>query len=392
MDTLRITNARLVFPGIGIRSGSLAVRDGQITAVGELAAVPAQAEETVDAEGALVTPGLVDVHTHGIERYRYDAGPEELQAAAGCLGAYGCTCALPTLIGRREEAFLTFAGQMAAALATVQSASMPGLHIEGPFVARTGAGCETVPADALFVRELLAATAGRMRVMSLSPEVSGILPVIELLVAEGVVPFITHTGASLAETLRALDAGARHATHFYDVFYAPPETDLGVRPVGCVEAILADSRATVDFICDGVHVEPTAIRMALLCKGWEGVVMITDSNIGAGLPAGEYDTPWGLRIRVAPETAARILPPHHFAGALAGSALTSNRGMANLHAWFGRDYPPEQLWALGTRNPARLAELPNKGVLQVGADADLVLWGDDFVPTATWVGGCRVCG
>ncbi len=392
MDTLRITNARLVFPGVGIRPGSLAVRDGQITAVGELDAVPAQAEETVDAEGALVTPGLVDVHTHGIERYRYDAGPEELHAAAGRLGAYGCTCALPTLIGRREEAFLTFAGQMAAALPTVAGVSMPGLHIEGPFVARTGAGCETVPADAVFVRELLAATVGRTRVMSLSPEVSGILPVIELLVAEGVVPFITHTGASLAETQRALDAGARHATHFYDVFYAPPETDLGVRPVGCVEAVLADTRATVDFICDGVHVEPTAIRMALLCKGWEGVVMITDSNIGAGLPAGEYDTPWGLRIRVAPETGARILPPHHFAGALAGSALTSNRGMANLHAWFGRDYPAEQLWALGTRNPARLAGLPNKGVLQVGADADLVLWGEGFVPAATWVGGCRVCG
>jgi len=176
------------------------------------------------------------------------------------------------------------------------------------------------------------------------------------------------------------------------VFYAPPETDLGVRPVGCVEAILADPRATVDFICDGVHVEPTAIRMALLCKGWERVVLITDSNIGAGLPAGEYDTPWGFRIRVASETAARILPPHQFAGALAGSALTSNRGMANLHAWFGTEYAPAQLWALGTRNPARLAGLPDKGVLQVGADADLVLWRDDFLPAATWVGGRRVYG
>ena len=195
-----------------------------------------------------------------------------------------------------------------------------------------------------------------------------------------VVPFLTHTGAGVAETQRALAAGARHATHFYDVFYAPPETDLGVRPVGCVEAILADPRASVDFICDGVHVDPVAIRMGLRCKGWEKVAMITDSNIGAGLPAGEYGTPWGFRIHVAPETAARILPPHPLAGALAGSALTANRGMANLHAWFGSEYPAEQLWALGTCNPARLANLPAKGVLQVGADADLVLWNDDFTP------------
>ncbi len=391
-DTLRISNARLLFPGSGFGTGSVVVRDGRITAVGDVTAVPGEADENVDAGEALLTPGLVDLHTHGIERYRYDAGPGELRAAADRLAAYGCTCALPTLIGRREERFVAFVAEMAGALDGVTSASLPGLHLEGPFMARTGAGCETVPGDPGFVRELLAAAGGRLRVMSVSPEVGNILPVIELLVAEGVVPFLTHTGAGVAETQRALAAGARHATHFYDVFYAPPETDLGVRPVGCVEAILADPRASVDFICDGVHVDPVAIRMGLRCKGWEQVAMITDSNIGAGLPAGEYATPWGFRIRVAPETAARILPPHPLAGALAGSALTANRGMANLHAWFGGEYPAELLWALGTCNPARLANLPAKGVLQVGADADLVLWNDDFTPAATWVGGRRVFG
>jgi N-acetylglucosamine-6-phosphate deacetylase len=332
------------------------------------------------------------MHTHGIEHFRYDAGAEEMLAATDRLGRYGCTCVFPTLIGRREEDFVGFVADVAGAVPRVRGAAVPGLHLEGPFMARTGAGCETVPGDPGFVRELLAAAEGRVSIMSLSPEVAGIVPVIELLVEEGVVPFITHTGADLAETQRALDAGARHATHFYDVFYAPPETDLGVRPVGCVEAILADRRATLDFICDGVHVNPVAVRMGLLCKGWENVMLITDSNIGAGLPAGEYDTPWGMRIRVAPDEAARILPPHEFAGALAGSALTSNRGMANLHAWFGEEYASEQLWALGTTNPARLLGLAGKGVLQVGADADLVLWGEGFEPVATWVGGRQVYG
>jgi N-acetylglucosamine-6-phosphate deacetylase len=66
--------------------------------------------------------------------------------------------------------------------------------------------------------------------------------------------------------------------------------------------------------------------------------------------------------------------------------------MANLHAWFGEEYASEQLWALGTTNPARLLGLAGKGVLQVGADADLVLWGEGFEPVATWVGGRQVYG
>ncbi|MBI2497232.1 MAG: N-acetylglucosamine-6-phosphate deacetylase, partial [Opitutae bacterium] len=117
--------------------------------------------------------------------------------------------------------------------------------------------------------------------------------------------FITHTRASVAQTEAAIDAGAVHATHFYDVFYPPTETDPGVRPVGAVETILADPRASVDFIADGIHVHPTAIRAALAAKTFAGVTLITDSNIGAGLPAGVYDTPWGYQVRVSPEEAAR---------------------------------------------------------------------------------------
>jgi N-acetylglucosamine-6-phosphate deacetylase len=102
-----------------------------------------------------------------------------------------------------------------------------------------------------------------------------------------------------------------------------------VRPVGAVESILADPRASVDFIADGVHVHPTAIRAAVAAKGWQGVILITDSNIGAGLAGGIYDTPWGFQIRVSPTTAAR----HAEKNTLAGSALTMNRGMANLLSW-----------------------------------------------------------
>ena len=222
--------------------------------------------------------------------------------------------------------------------------------------------------------------------MSLSPEQSDILPVIQRLCEQNIVPFITHTRASVEQTEAAIEAGARHATHFYDVFPVPEEKDAGARPVGAVEALLADPRASVDFICDGVHVHPTAIRAAVAAKGWKNVMLITDSNIGSGLPAGEYDTPWGYRVRVAPGEAAR----HATKGFLAGSALTMNVGMQNLLRWLAPALTPEQIWAMGTLNPARLLGLKHKGRIAPGADADLVLWDEQLNAVRTWVGGeCR---
>ncbi|MCK5863280.1 MAG: amidohydrolase family protein, partial [Candidatus Hydrogenedentes bacterium] len=183
-----------------------------------------------------------------------------------------------------------------------------------------------------------------------------------------------------------------HATHFYDVFPVPEETDVGVRPVGVVETVLADPRATCDFIADGIHVHPTAIRAAVAAKGWQGVSLITDSSFGAGMPPGRYNTPWGYPVEVAAGNAPRIADPKHpDFGALAGSALTMNRGIQNLLGWL--DLPPEQVWAMGTLNPAKILGMSNKGQLNVGMDADIVLWDKTdtaLEPVSTWVGGKQV--
>ena len=110
-------------------------------------------------------------------------------------------------------------------------------------------------------------------------------------------------------------------------------------------------------------------------------MLITDSNVGAGLPPGEYDSPWGYKVRTAPGQGVR----HSTLNFLAGSALTMNIGMKNLLQWL--DLPTEQVWAMGTLNPARLLGLASKGRIAVGADADLVLWDDKLQPMKTWVGG-----
>ncbi len=367
-----------------IIAGYIAVSDGRITTVGAGTPRPDLLGERINAQGQTLTPGLIDIHTHGIHTHCYDQGPEALAQATAILPQYGTTTVIPTVVPKIDAAIFDFL----AGITSVQTkgASIPGIHIEGPFVAITGAACDTRDGDIALLNDLLDACNDKAAVMSIAPEVNNIIPVIERLVERGVTPFITHTRASVEQTTAAIDAGARHATHFYDVFPIPEETDPGVRPVGVVETILADPRATCDFICDGVHVHPMAIHAAVAAKGWQGVILITDASFGAGMPPGRYETPWGYPVEVAPGNAPRIADPAHpMHGGLAGSALTMDQGIGNLMQWL--DLPPQHVWAMGTANPARVIGAESKGALAPGNDADLVLWDSQGQATRTWVGG-----
>ncbi len=386
MTTLFIENVRVLQPGEGIVANSIQVRDGRIAAVGLSAPGSRDADEIVDGEGRRLTPGLFDVQTHGIHEFLYERSPEDLLAGLNCLAQYGTTSVLPTLYSCMKRDNLNHVQRLAAVLHKVDRVSIPGFHMEGPFLALTGAGADTQSGDVGYLEELLAAAEYRVAAMSISPEVPNILPVIERLMERGVKPFVTHTRAGVAETQAAVDAGATHATHFYDVFPLPEERETGVRPVGAVEVFLADPRCTVDFICDGVHVHPIAVKAALAAKGTEGVALITDSNIGAGLPAGLYDTPWGYPVQVSSEKGTRVHDARHpLNGALAGSGLTMDAGMRNLLRWLR--IPQAGVWEMGTRTPARILGLKNKGIVATGADADLVLWDDDLRARRTWVSG-----
>jgi N-acetylglucosamine-6-phosphate deacetylase len=383
MSSLLIRNVRFVEPGNAIRQGDVHVQDGRIAATGSVGA-RVDGATVVDGSGRLLTPGLIDVHTHGIMHSLYESGPDGLRSAARELGRFGVTTVLPTIVPQMKEGWYEQLSAISAAIPSVTEVNIPGLHLEGPFMAVGGAACPTLPGDLALLDQLLSACAGRVAVMSVSPDTPNIVPVIRRLRQEKITVFLTHTRAGVEQTEAALEAGAVHATHFYDVFYAPAEYEPGVRPVGAVETILADPRASVDFIADGIHVHPMAIRAAVAAKTWAGVVLITDSNIGAGLPPGTHDTPWGYRVKVSPGDAAR----HETKNFLAGSALTMDRGMANLLRWL--KLPPEQTWAMGTLNPARLLGLARKGRLEPGADADLVLWNDDLTAARTWVRGHSV--
>jgi N-acetylglucosamine-6-phosphate deacetylase len=378
VETHWIDNVRMVFPGEAIATGSLRIDAGRIAEI---------RRHPVKGTPPLLTPGLIDVHTHGIGRNLYERDRSDLGNCQKMLSSFGTTTVLPTLYRVMNRQSLKHLMALAEMLLGLDGVNAPGFHLEGPFLAYPGAGAETIAGDLQLLDKLIKACNGRVAAMSISPDTPNVMRVIERLREYGIVPFITHTRASVEQTQAAIDAGARHATHFYDVFLLPPESDSGVRPVGAVETILADKRVTVDFIADGTHVHPMAIRCAIAAKGWQGIVLITDSNIGAGLPAGVYETGWGFPVITGPQGGARNADPKHpLYGKLAGSTLTMNIGMKNLLDWLD-DLPAEQVWAMGTLNPARLLGLERKGRMEVGADADLVLWDQELNALKTWVAG-----
>lgn len=390
-----ITNARLLLPGGPIQVGALYISEGRIARVDLESAEPPPGSVTIDAGCRLLTPGLIDVHTHGLHTFMYDKGPEDLLAIARILPRHGVTSVYPTLIPSPGPSFLDLLNGLAKIIPQLPGTiSMPGLHLEGPFVTLTGAACVPRDGDVGYLREMLAAAEGRVAIMSISPDAPHIIPVIEHLREKSIAVFMTHTRASVEQTQAAIAAGARHATHFYNVFPFPDEQEPGVRQVGAYEAIYADPRVTVDFICDGAHVPPIAIEMALANKGPDRVAAITDSNIGAGLSEGTYDTPWGYPVHVRPGDGARIDDPNHrYYKCLAGSSLTMDTAIRNLLGWFkGNRFPEPHLWRMVSSTPAAIMGLATKGTIRLGADADLVLWNEDLTPARTFCRGVQVYG
>jgi len=346
----------------------------------------------VDAGGRYLAPGFIDLHIHGMHRHLVDHSPADLAAAAAILPRYGVTGFLPTvcpLPSGRDAAALRALAETAPA---APGARVLGFHLEGPFLTLTGAISKDAlgPADPTRVEALMTAAAPYPAIFSIAPDMPGIEPLIRRMARSGAPVFMTHTAATVAETQRAIAAGACHATHFYDVFPVPPVTEGGVRPCGAVEAILAAPRVSVDFILDGVHVDPVAVQMALQCKGPDRVCLITDAMVGTGLPPGRHSFGGQDVLFAAPGAPARLADsPARKGGGLAGSGLTLNLAVRNAVQMAGTSLP--QAVRMASANPAQVLGLAgSKGRLLPGYDADLVLFDERFDVQQTWIAGTSV--
>lgn len=384
MDTCMI-HATVYSRGRFLGDHAVGMEGGRIAWIGPSSSfAQRKADHVIDFSGDILAPGYIDMHIHGAGSHLADRGKKDIEELSRMLPRYGTTSFLPTIIPHppgEEVEFLRLAAQAAP-----QGAGILGFFMEGPFIAKTGAIHPSALTDrtADRVRTITDALRPHRVVFAISPELACLEEVMGVMTPP---VFITHTQAGVSETQRAIALGARHATHFYDVFYMPEESDPGVRPCGAVEAILSDPSVSVDFILDGEHVDPVAVKLALACKKPDKVCLITDSNIGAGLPPGVYQGLGGDEIRFSyPGGPARGTERSHAPGTLYGSGLTLDKAVRNAVS-FGVA-TPEVAITMASASPAKvLGVYGKKGDIDEGFDADVLRLSHDLEVVQTWVGG-----
>ena len=378
-NSLVIKNGTVLLPHEELQPCDLLIENGRIQEVGQSLASDMQ----IDATGRYVVPGLIDVHTHGIRTVNLQSGTlgEYASIEASC----GTTTFYPTLFDTPEA----IAEQMRRHRAETDELRLvpqvEGFRLESPYLARTGAGlAKDLGYITLQTTEmLLEAGGGHIKIWDVSPELDGSPEVIEKLSREGIVCSIAHTDATIEQGRTAVDAGARLVTHLFDVFVPPENTGGGVYPHGLVDYLLIEDRVKCEIIGDGTHVPDLLVEKAFRCKPPDGLVFVTDSNFGAGLPPGQYEAggSWG-RVQIdGPNNGVRMVDRGL---GLAGSALTPIDSFRNVVRLFHKSIGvASRVWS---RNPAHLLGL-NKGEIAPGRDADLIILDRDLGLCYTIVAG-----
>ncbi len=328
---------------------------------------------------ALVAPGLIDLQINGSFGVDVNAHPDTIRFLTARLPSTGVTAFLPTILSSPPEFYPRVLKSFQSAQ-NIHGAIPIGLHAEGPFLSprRVGAHSQQVienarvdALDTLLEHHVL-------KMVTLAPEIPGNLDYIKMLADKNVVVSLGHTNAGFEQFIQGIDCGAKLVTHLYSAM-----SPFQHRAPGAVGAALVDNRVAVTLIADGIHCHPAAIRLALKAKGVDRVILITDAISGAGMQPGTYELQ-GRKILVHDSLSTLA------DGTLAGSTLTLDQAVRNMIDLVGVSIP--DALRMASEIPARILGLSTKGSLQVGYDADIVLFDKKMHVQDTFVGGRKVYG
>jgi N-acetylglucosamine-6-phosphate deacetylase len=394
--------SRIFTPQEQLADSVILTENGRITAIGhrDEVKIPSGAIDYV-AAGMTVVPGFVDVHIHGAGGHDVmEATPAALDCITSTVARYGTTSILATTVTasvdetcrslqgiaeyiraheKRENIepnvepnVVTDAEQRnPAQVAPDLAAEILGIHLE----ARRGVH----PPDAIarpsveILEKFRAASDGLIRIITIAPEIPGALDLIRYAVSNGIVASIGHTDANFEQTQAAIQAGARHSVHFYNAMRPFSHRDPGV-----IGAILTEPDVTAEVIADGIHVAGPAIQVLLGTKGFDTVLLASDATAATGMPDGNFRL--GNFEVIVKDGVCR-----NAEGKLAGSTLTLDRALRYIVAL---GVPLVDAVRMATILPARRISLAGKkGILAVGADADLVVLTPDLRVVGTMTRG-----
>jgi len=324
-----------------------------------------------------IAPGWIDIQVNGFQGHDPNADDAEARDVVEMVRAlwhWGTTAVCPTICTQSEERMLRSLRAVADACNTdaLVAASIVGIHVEGPHIAREDGprGAHPLehvrPPDVAEYRRWQDAARGRIRIITVSPEYDETVAYIRHVVADGVVASVGHTGANADQIRTAVDAGARCSTHLGNGAHA-----LIPRHPNYIWDQLAEDRLSASFIFDGHHLPPAVMRTVIRAKGVERAVLVSDALAIAGLPAGVYTSAVGGDVELL--ASGRVIlkgTPY-----LAGSAATLSVcvGSAIRHA----GVTLRDAVRMVTANPSRLLGLGvarGHETVRVGMDANLTMF------------------
>ncbi len=380
-----LANARLIFAD-RLARGHVRVVDGKIAAITDHLPELLASEPVVDLSGQYLAPGFIDLHIHGA-RYRdaMEANAEAFATICRHHAQGGTTAlALTTVTATSADILRVLqAAQQYRAQPDGQGAQLLGIHIEGPYFSREKPGAHRLdlirhPQRVEWERWL--AFEGLVTQMTVAPELPGALELMEELSQRGIIASGGHSDAWDEDAAAAFSHGMRQATHTFNCMSTARRRGP-YRVAGLLEFVLGEPEILCELIADARHVSPTLMRMLYHAKGPDGIALVTDAAAGAGLEEGETfhlgDIACVVRCGVSLTADGQAL-----ASSTAGM-IDLIRNMVQLV-----EVSLVEAVRMATLNPARALRLESrKGVLQVGADADLVSFTDRFQVSHTFVGG-----
>lgn len=373
-----LKNAKVLNGKFNFCNADIVIKDGKIE---DLLTCDSSADskEVLDLTGLTVIPGLIDIHTHGCAGFdTMDATDEAINAMSVFMAENGVTSFLPTTMTATHEALkASFTCVKKAVENGTPGANVLGSYMEGPYFAVQYKGAQneaflrTASLDEM--KELQEISGNNVRVVSLAPELEGSLEFIKDATSElGMTVAIGHSAADYETASKAVLYGATQTTHLFNAM-----TPLTHRAPGVVGTAL-DHGLMCEIISDGIHLHPATIRIVYKTVGAERVILISDSMRAAGLADGNYDL--GGQDIIVKDGVAKTL-----SGAIAGSTAKLMNCVKNAIS-FGIKY--EDAVMMASLNPAKAIGLQkNKGSIQPGKDADLVVINDNFEVIYTIIGG-----
>lgn len=351
------------------------IEDDKIT---EISNRQPEDEDIIDAKGAYVSPGFIDVHTHG--RGGSDtmyATFDDLNTISKATLKTGVTSFLPTTMTMPVDDIAKAIENIAVNKDKVEGAQVLGTHLEGPFFNKKYKGAQpeecmilpTVDNYLSFVQD----HQDIIRKISIAPELEHSLELISYLKDKNTVVSLGHTNATYEQAQAAVDAGATSGTHTYNAM-----TPLTHRAPGVVGAVMINDSVYAELILDGVHVNYAAAKALLRTKGKDKLILITDSLEAAGLENGKYLL--GNQDVYVKDGEARLID-----GTLAGSIVSMNVAVKNAYEHLGLTL--NEAVNLASYNPAQSLNEPLLGEIKVGNYADIIFFDDNIQIQQTMIKG-----